>query len=188
MRNLGIILSFLFFSQFSWADHHNELVLGVIRQASAQNYATGEKTAVRPGFGIGLKTESFDYMGFSLKVGLMIEQRNLTDIFAGVEHNISLTHADLLTHVSYKVTDSFSIFAGPQYSVLMSTKCKPVSGDCLLSPSHASKYFLPVTAGFDFTFMEDFGMEAYYEWISQEIWETTFEKVRTFGLNLKYKF
>lgn len=188
MRNLGFIVLVLFISQFSMADRLNEVVLGVLRQSSAQNYITGEKTGVRPGFGLGLKAESFDYSGFSLKIGLMIEQRHLTDIFGGVEHNITLTHADLLTHVAYKVTDSFSIFAGPQYSVLMSTKCKPALGDCLLSESHASKYFIPVEAGLDFTFMENYGVEAYYEWISQEIWETTFEKIQTYGLNLKYKF
>lgn len=188
MRNLGSILLVLFLSQFSKADHHNEVVLGFLRQSTAQNCSTGEKTGVRPGFGIGLKATSFDYDGLSLKIGLMIEQRNLTDIFGGVEHNITLTHADLLTHVSYQFSDSFSIFAGPQYSVLMSKKCKPVSGDCLLSESHASKYFIPVTVGVDFTFMKDLGIEAYYEWISQEIWETTFEKVQTYGLNLKYKF
>ncbi len=188
MRKLCFILLVLIFSQLSMADQHNEVVVGLLRQSSAQNYLTGEKTGVRPGFGLGLKTESFDFSGFSFKVGLMVEQRNLSDIFGGVEHNISLTHADLLTHVSYKVTDSFSVFAGPQYSVLMSTKCHPTSGDCLLSKSHASKYFIPVSVGLDFTFMENYGAEAYYEWISQEIWETTFEKVQTYGLNLKYKF
>lgn len=188
MRNFGFLLGILLFSQLSMANHHNEVVLGILRQSSAKNYGTGETTGVRPGFGIGLKTESFDYSGFSLKIGLMIEQRNLTDVFGGVEHNLTLTHADLLTHVSYKFSDSFSVFVGPQYSVLVSRKCKPTAGDCLLNESHASKYFIPMTAGFDFTFMENYGAEVYYEWISQEIWETTLEKVQTYGLNLKYKF
>lgn len=186
MRNLGFILS-LFLFQFSQAQTNNEVLLG-LRQMTTQNYITGEKTAVRPGFGVGAKTESFDCAGFSLKLGLMYEQRAATDLFAGIEHNVVMNYFDLITHVSYKVTDSFSIFAGPQYSVLVSKKCKASSGDCLLSESHASKYFVPMTAGLDFTFMSNYGVEVYYEWISQEIWETTFEKVQTYGLNLKYKF
>lgn len=188
MRNLSYFFVVFIFSQFSIASLPNEVVLGVMRQSTAHNYSTSEKTAVRPGFGIGMKTESFDFNNFSIKIGLMFEQRNLTDLFGGIEHNITLTHADLLTHVSYKLTDSFSVFAGPQYSVLMTKKCKAAVGDCLLNESHASKYFIPVTAGIDFTFMDNYGVEVYYEWISQEIWEATFEKVQTYGLNLKYKF
>lgn len=187
MRSFGFILV-LIAVQFSKADVHNEILLGVLRQATAQNYTTGDRTAVRPGFGIGVKTESFNYVGFTLKLGLMYEQRQLTDILAGVEHNFEMYHFDLLTHLSYRVTDSFSIYAGPQYSVLASKKCKPVTGDCVLNESHASKYFIPMTVGLDFTFIENYGVEIYYEFISQEIWETAFEKVQTYGLNLKYKF
>lgn len=186
-RYLGI-LSLFFFSQVIWAEARNEVVLGVFRQSAAKNYNTGDTTALRPGFGLGLKTESYPYAGFTIKLGLMFEQRQASDVFSGVEHNLVLNDLDLLTHLSYKATDSISIFAGPQYTVLLSKKCTAASGNCVLNESHAAKYFVPVTAGFDFTFMENYGVEVYYEWISQEVWEATLEKMQTYGLNLKYKF
>lgn len=189
LRSISILILLPFWSQILWgSERYNELVLGVLRQTTAQNYVTGEKTAARPGFGVGAKTESDDYAGFSLKIGLMYEQRTISDVLSGVTHELVMNHVDLLTHLSYRVSDSFSVFTGPQYTILASKKCKPSAGDCLLNESHAAKYFIPMTVGLDFSFMGQYGAEVYYEWISQEVWETAFEKVQTYGLNLKYKF
>lgn len=186
MRHLSVFLCLLI-SQSLWAENHNEVVLGVLRQSTTQDFVTQERTAPRPGFGFGVKTESYDCHGFTLKLGLMYEQREASTLVSGIEHSFKMKHLDLLTHVSYKATDFLSIFAGPQYTVLLSSECKAVSGACL-NTEYAQKYFIPVTAGLDFTFMNQYGAEIYYEWISQELWEKTLEKGQTYGLNLKYKF
>lgn len=187
MRRLGLF-ALLFTSQsLVWAQAQNEVVLGVFRQSNAQNFVTGEQTRISPGFGLGVKTQSYDYAGFVIKLGLMYEQREARDVFSGVEHSFKMKHLDLLTHISYQVTDFLSVFAGPQFTVLLSSECKTSVGSCLIN-SGAHKYFVPMTAGLDFTFMTSYGAEIYHEWISQESWERTLEKTRTYGLNLKYKF
>lgn len=186
MNHLSLLFCLLL-SSSAWAHNHNEVVFGVLRQSSATNFLTKEKTGPRPGFGFGFKTESEQWSGFSIKLGLMYEERNVTDIFAGVEHNPRMKHLDLLTHVSYRATDFLSVFAGPQFTVLLASDCRPSSGPCLIADG-AHKYFVPMTVGLDFTFLEHYGAEVYYEWISQEFWDRTFEKNQTYGLNLKYKF
>ena len=100
---------------------------------------------------------------------------------------MSFKTIDLETHLAYKFNDAFAIFAGPDYAVLLSSACRPVAGPCQLSED-AKKYFVPVVLGFDLTFIENFGAEVFYEYISQEVWEKTFDKSETYGLNLKYKF
>ncbi len=165
----------------------NEVVLGLIRQSTAENMQTGNRSPVRPGFGLGLKTESEMWSSFSIKIGLMYEERKVSDIFFGIEHFLELKNAELLTHVSYKLNDFISVFGGPSYSVLLSSQCKPTSGACRLSED-AKKYFIPVVLGFEFNFGQSYAAELFYESISQEIWEKTFQKSQAYGLNLKYKF
>jgi hypothetical protein len=178
---------FLFLSLNVFAEPFNEVVVG-IRQSTAERVSTGERTSTRPDFGLGIKTESFASYGFSIKLGLMYERRTTTDIFAGVEHNPVMQNIDLLTHISYKISDEFAVFGGPNFSVVLNKDCKPASGPCLLSPNDPMKYFVPVEAGVDIGFLGNYGAEVFYEWISQEYWENTFKNRRTWGLNLKYKF
>lgn len=188
MRHLAFVFVSLFFCLSARADHlFNEVVLGVFRQSMAQRMPTGEKTSPKAGFGLGFKTESDPYEGFSLKLGLMYERRSVADSFSSVEYTMSMNHLDLLTYVSYQFTDFFSAFAGPQFTVLLSSECKAASGPCLMNEGGA-KYFIPVSAGLDFTVLQTYGVELFYESISQEYWEMTFEKTQTYGLNLKYKF
>ena len=185
MRELFLLFIIMTISNPLYAS--NEIVIGILRQSTAENMLTGNRSPARPGLGIGLKTESDEWSGISIKIGIMYEEREVNDIFSGVEHSLKLKNAEVLTHVSYRVSDLISIFIGPSYSVLLSSQCKPVSGVCRLNED-AKKYFIPVVAGVEINFFQNYAAEIFYESISQEIWEKTFQKSQSYGLNLKYKF
>ena len=100
MRQLALIFSLVFSVQVFGLS--NEVALGILRQSTAERLSSGQRTSPRPGYGLGFKTESYSYENFYLKIGLMYEQRTVTDLFSGIEHNFDLKTLDLMTHLAYR--------------------------------------------------------------------------------------
>ncbi len=183
----SIFALFIILSTLTALANSDELVLGIFRQSTTENVTTGSRTAPRPGFGLGARA-SFDFNPwFYSRLGFMVERRTFSEIIASVEHNPEIFTFDLQTQFGYQLGPLVSIFAGPQFSVLLSKNCKPTAGPCLISDD-PEKYIVPLQFGIDFNFLNAFGAELFYELISQEHWPKTFKSAQSYGLNLTYKF
>ena len=187
MNKLFSFFTMLLFFSIQVMAQNDEFILGLVRQSTAERVGLANRTAARPGFAIGIRAGYDLNPKLITKIGLMIEQRSSTDIFFGVEHNPTTLNLELQTQVAYRYTDDFTIFAGPQFAFVMTKDCKPATGSCLI-PDDPEKYIIPVQAGLNYTFYQNYAAAIYYESMSQEYWPNAFQKAQTFGLDLILKF